>query len=316
MVPIIYRTLLWVLLIGIGGCSEQIWKLQLENNTNVYSDNDTKNIIITKTNNNTETNLLITSLASKYSKRIAIYDKDNINNGLETNYLFASSFSIPNFKKSETQNIIIDFKCVRKYSFLPHDVTYTLKQYSRSSSYTSSRSGTSSPPSNINSTERVVDVNNIKGKFNYTIDCKLKLNEDNYRSVDFKIVDIVDRDKNYANHPLNHPLNQLINSVVDYIDKKLSLNEKSYSDFETIFYNFDYKVHRFLINRSYDKSINRLSLLESNKENKTHELYYTLGLTYHLIGNLNLAKKYYLKSLDLYDGQEVNYPELALKLIK
>ena len=81
-------------------------------------------------------------------------------------------------------------------------------------------------------------------------------------------------------------------------------------------YNFDYKVHRSLINRSYNKVINRLSELESKKENRTHEFYYTLGLTYHLIGNLNLAKKYYLMSFDLYDDQEVNYPELALRLIK
>ena len=62
--------------------------------------------------------------------------------------------------------------------------------------------------------------------------------------------------------------------------------------------------------------INRLSELESNKEYQTHEFYYTLGLTYHLIGNLKLAKKYYLISSDLYDDQEVNYPELGLKLIK
>ena len=55
--------------------------------------------------------------------------------------------------------------------------------------------------------------------------------------------------------------------------------------------------------------------LESIKENRTHELYYTLGLSYHLIGNLKLAKKYYLTSIDLYSDQEINYPELALKFI-
>ena len=302
-----------VILIGIGSCSKQIWKLKLENNTNATNKKVINNIIISKTNNNTETNLLITSLVSKYNNKQILYDMDNINDGLETNYHLVSSFQIPDLKKSKTLNILLDFKCDQKYYYLPKQWTYTLTTYSTSNSSTTSlRGGSTFSSSKPSRSERKINVKNIKGENNYTIDCKLKLNENNYVKFSEKITDIPDRKKLY----LNHPLNVVINSAVEYIDDKLSIGSKRYAEFDTIFYNFDYKVHRSLINRSYNKVINRLSELESKKENRTHEFYYTLGLTYHLIGNLNLAKKYYLMSFDLYDDQEVNYPELALRLIK
>ena len=60
-------------------------------------------------------------------------------------------------------------------------------------------------------------------------------------------------------YDVNHPLNLVINSAVEYIDDKLSIGSKKYAEFDTIFYNFDYKVHRSLINRSYKKVINLLS---------------------------------------------------------
>ena len=60
---------------------------------------------------------------------------------------------------------------------------------------------------------------------------------------------------------VNHPLNLVINSAIDYIEDKLSIGAKKYTEFDTIFYNFDYKVHRSLINRSYDRAINRLTML-------------------------------------------------------
>ena len=101
MVQIIYRILLLVILIGIGSCSNQIWKLKLENNTNATNKKVINNIIISKTNNNTETNLLITSLVSKYNNKQILYDMVNINNGLQTNYHLVSSFQIPDLKKSK-----------------------------------------------------------------------------------------------------------------------------------------------------------------------------------------------------------------------
>ena len=299
------------ILIGIGSCSDQIWKLKLENNTLGTNKNVINNIIISKKYDNTESNLLLTALVAKYSDKQILYDKENIRNGLKTNYHLVSSFQIPNLKKSETLNVLLDFKCDQKYFYLPKQWTYTLTTYSTSHSSTTSLRSSTSSPSQRSRSERKVNIKNIKGENNYTIDCKLKFNENNYLKFSDKITDIPDEPKNYVNHPLS----LVINSAVDYIDDKLAIGSKKYSEFDTIFYNFDYKVHRSLINRSYHKVVNRISELESIKENRTHELYYTLGLSYHLIGNLKLAKKYYLTSIDLYSDQEINYPELALKFI-
>ena len=337
-----------VILIGIGSCSKQIWKLKLESKTSKTVSTDIDKIVFHKKKNNFETNILINSLAGKYNNYI-VYDSENIKNGLRTNYPIVSSFQIRNLEDTQTLHISLDFHCNEKHYFQEKEWNYKLTTFSRSSStYTTTKTSTRSG-GKVNESSRNKTITNKKGQRIYKGVCRLVFSNENvnnnyskeftfeiadtpeihlhtlrtrYASAEYKVWSKLlglnlddDFSKSEEKNSIEHPLNQVINDAVEFVSNKLTLNVKKYNEFQTVFYDFDNKVHRSLINKSYDKAINRLISLESNKEYQTHELYYLLGLTYHLKGNLKLSKTYYLKSIDLYEDQEINYPKLALKLI-
>ena len=64
-----------MILIGTGGCSEQIWKIKIQK-INTKNNNNINNLVF-KTKNNFESKLLINSLSGKYNN-YNIYDFDNI----------------------------------------------------------------------------------------------------------------------------------------------------------------------------------------------------------------------------------------------
>ena len=96
IIQTIYLISLSVILIGTGGCSEQIWKIKIQK-INTKNNNNINNLVF-KTKNNFESKLLINSLSGKYNN-YNIYDFDNIKNGLDTNYPIVSSFKIPDLQE-------------------------------------------------------------------------------------------------------------------------------------------------------------------------------------------------------------------------
>ena len=330
-----------MILIGTGGCSKQIWKIKIQKINTNNNNNNYKNLVF-KTKNNFESKLLINSLAGKYHN-YKIYDFENIKNGLDTHYTIASSFKIPDLQERNTVFVNIDFNCHENLTFLKKTLNYNLSKYTNTSTTRTTLKSSTRTGGKYNKTERNITVTNQQGIKLYKIDCFLIFNKEfsnenfsNKFSVEYTNVPEIHLQTQQYNPIVNpllhlntdhefkqspkeefviHPLNIIIDRASEFFVSNELIKSTKYVEFDTVFYDFDYKVHRLLINRSYDKALNRLIFLESNKEYQTHELYYLLGLTYHLKGNLKQAKTYYLKSIDLYEDQDINYPKLALSHI-